>query len=89
MAAALEMSSQSHLKVVNVEAKVGRKGFVKVKGDLPMALHSRKQAFEKPRGSRPKNAINLEAHALELRLRNSYTGTCRQLKQVQSQRFDT
>lgn len=57
-----------------MEAKVGRKGFVRVKGDLPMVSQPRK-GLEKLRSGRRKNAIIVEAQALELRLRNSYTGT--------------
>lgn len=57
----------------NVEAKVGRKGSIKIRGDLPIAASSRKQDSDKARSGQ-KNSINMEAHALELRLRNSYTG---------------
>lgn len=57
-----------------MEAKVGRKGSIKIRGDLPMASPSRKQGLDKARASGKKNTITMEAHGLELRLRNSYTG---------------
>ena len=59
----------------NIEAKVGRKGFIKIIGDLPMAAPFKTQAADKGRASNRKNHINMEAHGLEMRLRNSYTGT--------------
>ncbi len=54
-----------------MEAKVGRKGFIKIVGDLPMTAP---QAADKPRAGNQKNHIKMEAHGLEMRLRNSYTG---------------
>ena len=62
------------MQVQNVEAKVGRKGFIKIVGDLPMASPSKVPAADKGRIRSQKNHINVEAHGLEMRLRNSYTG---------------
>ena len=60
-----------------MEAKVGRRGFIRVKGDLPLAPSRTLRASmpaERRRAS-PWNAIVMDIHDLELRLRNIYTGT--------------
>ena len=61
-------------QVENVEAKVGRKGFVRMRGDLPIAPRQKAGEGRRGNGQRHRNAINLDIYALELRLRNSYTG---------------
>ena len=59
-------------QVENVEAKVGRKGFIKMKGKLPMDINKRKA--EPRRGSSKHNLLALDISGLEMRLRNFYTG---------------
>lgn len=58
-----------NVQVEQVEAKVGRRGFVRAKGDLPL---SRPVDGRRPRSRW--NAIVIDARDLELRLRNVYTG---------------
>lgn len=62
------------VQVENVEAKVGRKGFIKMKGSLPMDINKRKASTESRKGSHKRNQIALDINALEMRLRNFYTG---------------
>lgn len=69
---ALNVQSAWCFQVENVEAKVGRKGFIKMKGSLPMALHNKKAGVEAHKGKR--NGLALDINALEMRLRNAYTG---------------
>ena len=62
-------------QVENVEAKVGRRGFFRARGDLPIAQPDGGQHGLEPRGSQERwNAIVMDVHDLELRLRNMYTG---------------
>ncbi|KAK9840821.1 hypothetical protein WJX81_007219 [Elliptochloris bilobata] len=74
------------LKVEALDAHVGRRGRIRVKGHLPLTAPAPMLALPAPEGdgsaaaakagkeSAPPAGIGVEAHGLELRVRNVYTG---------------
>ena len=63
---------------------MGRRGFFRARGDLPIAQPDGGQHGLEPRGGQERwNAIVMDIHDLELRLRNMYTGASMQLKPLQ------
>ena len=75
-----------YLKVEGLEARVGRRGHIKVRGGLPVTpstlpLPSVPVPEPNSQGKEAEeDAINISVQALELRVRNVYTGWCPALK---------
>lgn len=74
------------LQVEGLEARVGRRGHIKVRGGLPVAPSSPSlPSVPVPEPSSQgkeaeEDGININVQALELRVRNVYTGCCPALK---------
>ncbi|KAL0047976.1 hypothetical protein WJX82_004829 [Trebouxia sp. C0006] len=73
--------ANNHLQVEGLEARVGRRGHIKVRGGLPVTPSSTSASPAAPpvepsgtdRGAAPEG-INIAVQGLELRVRNVYTG---------------